>query len=143
MRKMALSLVRWQHFGLLVLVLASVVLHLAVITSPPGATIFDEPAYVRDARRINDEARTERPEHPPLGKLIIAKGVALFGDNPWGWRLPAVIFSSAGLVFFYGICRRLSRRGELAYDVFKGWWTDAGTFESWHLANELVRAVEK
>ncbi len=34
------------------------------------------------------------------------------------------------------------RRGELAYDVFKGWWTDAGTFESWHLANELVRAAQ-
>ena len=34
------------------------------------------------------------------------------------------------------------QRGELAYDVFKGWWTDAGTFESLHLANELVRAKE-
>jgi glucose-1-phosphate thymidylyltransferase len=33
-------------------------------------------------------------------------------------------------------------RGELAYDVFKGWWTDAGTFESLHVANELVRAAE-
>jgi glucose-1-phosphate thymidylyltransferase len=33
-------------------------------------------------------------------------------------------------------------RGELAYDIFKGWWTDAGTFESWHLANELVRSLE-
>jgi glucose-1-phosphate thymidylyltransferase len=30
-------------------------------------------------------------------------------------------------------------REMLAYDVFKGWWTDAGTFESLHLANELVR----
>jgi len=34
-------------------------------------------------------------------------------------------------------------KGELAFDIFKGWWTDAGTFESWHLANELVRAAEK
>ncbi len=115
MRKMALSLVRWQHFGLLLLVLTSAALHLAVIASPPEATIFDEPAYVKDARRINDEARTERPEHPPLGKLLIAKGMKLFGDNPWGWRLPAVVTSSAGLALFYGICRRLSRRGELAY----------------------------
>jgi len=29
-------------------------------------------------------------------------------------------------------------RGELACDIFKGWWTDAGTFESLHLANELI-----
>jgi glucose-1-phosphate thymidylyltransferase len=32
------------------------------------------------------------------------------------------------------------RRGELHFDVFKGWWTDAGTFDSLHRANELTRA---
>ncbi len=31
------------------------------------------------------------------------------------------------------------QRGELAYDLFKGWWTDAGTFDSLHHANELLR----
>jgi glucose-1-phosphate thymidylyltransferase len=30
-------------------------------------------------------------------------------------------------------------RGELRFDVLEGWWTDAGTFDSLHLANELVR----
>ncbi|MFH1862622.1 MAG: sugar phosphate nucleotidyltransferase, partial [bacterium] len=30
------------------------------------------------------------------------------------------------------------QNGELAFDVFTGWWTDAGTFESLYLANELV-----
>jgi glucose-1-phosphate thymidylyltransferase len=30
-------------------------------------------------------------------------------------------------------------RGELRYDTLDGWWTDAGTFDSLHLANELVR----
>jgi glucose-1-phosphate thymidylyltransferase len=30
-------------------------------------------------------------------------------------------------------------RGELRYDVLDGWWTDAGTFDSLLLANELVR----
>jgi glucose-1-phosphate thymidylyltransferase len=34
------------------------------------------------------------------------------------------------------------QKGELAYDVFKGWWTDAGTFESLHAANELVKKTE-
>jgi glucose-1-phosphate thymidylyltransferase len=28
--------------------------------------------------------------------------------------------------------------GQLRFDELKGWWTDAGTFESLHLANELV-----
>ncbi len=30
------------------------------------------------------------------------------------------------------------KKGELRYDVMSGWWTDAGTFESLQLANELV-----
>jgi len=29
-------------------------------------------------------------------------------------------------------------RGQLAYDVLEGWWTDAGTFESLIRANEMV-----
>jgi glucose-1-phosphate thymidylyltransferase len=29
-------------------------------------------------------------------------------------------------------------KGQLAYDVLSGWWTDAGTFESLSRANELV-----
>ncbi|MBI5393968.1 MAG: NTP transferase domain-containing protein [Verrucomicrobia bacterium] len=34
------------------------------------------------------------------------------------------------------------RKGLLTYDVLKGWWTDAGTFESYKLANELMFAEE-
>lgn len=30
-------------------------------------------------------------------------------------------------------------RGNLTYDILKGWWTDAGTFESLFKATELVR----
>jgi glucose-1-phosphate thymidylyltransferase len=29
-------------------------------------------------------------------------------------------------------------KGQLAYDIIDGWWTDAGTFESLNRANELV-----
>ncbi|HUL58314.1 MAG TPA: sugar phosphate nucleotidyltransferase [Anaeromyxobacteraceae bacterium] len=33
------------------------------------------------------------------------------------------------------------RAGQLRFDVIEGWWTDAGTFDSLHLANELMRPV--
>lgn len=33
------------------------------------------------------------------------------------------------------------RRGDLSFDVLKGWWTDAGTFESLAHANGLAREV--
>jgi glucose-1-phosphate thymidylyltransferase len=29
-------------------------------------------------------------------------------------------------------------QGDLAFDMLDGWWTDAGTFESYFLANKLV-----
>jgi len=29
-------------------------------------------------------------------------------------------------------------KGQMAYDILEGWWTDAGTFESLNRANELV-----
>jgi len=30
-------------------------------------------------------------------------------------------------------------KGQMAYDILEGWWTDAGTFESLDRAGELVR----
>ena len=30
--------------------------------------------------------------HPPLGKFIIAASIALFGDDPIGWRLMPAVF---------------------------------------------------
>jgi glucose-1-phosphate thymidylyltransferase len=33
------------------------------------------------------------------------------------------------------------RLGELRFDVMRGWWTDAGTFDSLHLASSLLHTV--
>jgi hypothetical protein len=48
-------------------------------------------------------------EHPPLGKLIIAGTIKLFGDNAWGWRIAPVIFSIAAILAMYWVVR--SARG--------------------------------
>ncbi|MDP4183149.1 MAG: sugar phosphate nucleotidyltransferase, partial [Bacillota bacterium] len=34
------------------------------------------------------------------------------------------------------------RKGNMTSDVLKGWWTDAGTFESLAFASKLVDGVE-
>jgi len=34
------------------------------------------------------------------------------------------------------------RQGTMTFDVLKGWWTDAGTFESLHRATTLVRGAK-
>ena len=47
--------------------------------------------------------------HPPVGKLLIAAGEAMFGMNPFGWRFMALIFGTLLVFFTIRMARRLSR----------------------------------
>jgi predicted membrane-bound dolichyl-phosphate-mannose-protein mannosyltransferase len=97
---------KWEHFWLVIIVLTTLIMHLAVINQPSDI-FFDEKHYVPDARSISTNATDLRPEHPPLAKLILVAGMQIFGDNPWGWRLFAILFGTATIVMFYFLCRRL------------------------------------
>jgi predicted membrane-bound dolichyl-phosphate-mannose-protein mannosyltransferase len=101
------------------LLVASILLRLLWLARPDGALIFDEKYYVNAARVIlgippDEDTYQDRPlgldpntEHPPLAKLLVAASMALLGDNAYGWRIPSVVFGSAGIVLMYGIARRL------------------------------------
>jgi predicted membrane-bound dolichyl-phosphate-mannose-protein mannosyltransferase len=97
----------WEYSGLCLLVILVLALHLATIMQP-ASQVFDEQYYVPDAVSILNGDGSARIEHPPLGKLIIAGSIAVFGDNPFGWRIMPVISGLACIVLFYLICRRLS-----------------------------------
>ena len=99
--------IHWQYCGLFLIILFSLVMHLSVITQPSDGYIFDETYYIKDAQNIVDLHTTDRPEHPPLSKLIIVGGIQVFGDNPIGWRLPPIMFGIANLFLLYLICRKL------------------------------------
>jgi dolichyl-phosphate-mannose-protein mannosyltransferase len=91
------------------LVLLALLVHLFVI--PYAQTpVFDEQYYVREAQSIIHERDVLHHEHPPLAKLFIVTGILVFGDNPWGWRVPSVVFGVASIVIFYFICRRLMQK---------------------------------
>jgi dolichyl-phosphate-mannose--protein O-mannosyl transferase len=58
----------------------------------PSLPYFDEVHYLPAAReflKIGEPGGAEylNREHPLLGKLLLALGIHLFGDNPLGWRL--------------------------------------------------------
>jgi dolichyl-phosphate-mannose-protein mannosyltransferase len=74
----------------------------------PNSYLFDEIYYVADAKSIIAQDSTLRPEHPPLGKLFIAAGVRIFGDNALGWRFFSVVFGGICIVLLYLICRQLN-----------------------------------
>lgn len=127
---------------------AVLAVHLFTLTDPNGwntsanpptrRTIGDEVYYVSEASRILNGQSMERPEHPPLGKWIIATGMFIFGDNAVGWRSFPVLFAIVSIFIFYFICKRLVRQdagtsgtGELSPPSGKGRfsrWFELGTF---------------
>ncbi|MBN8829826.1 MAG: glycosyltransferase family 39 protein [Sphingomonadales bacterium] len=73
--------------------LAALVLFLVRITDPAKLN-FDETHYVPAVRTLMAFADLANPEHPPLGKWLIGIGMALFGDNPLGWRIMSAAFGA-------------------------------------------------
>jgi dolichyl-phosphate-mannose--protein O-mannosyl transferase len=55
---------------------------------------FDETWYVPTARQWLADGQMLHPEHPPLAKMLIAAGMKLFGDNPFGWRFMPLVFGA-------------------------------------------------
>ncbi|WP_432787946.1 phospholipid carrier-dependent glycosyltransferase [Novosphingobium rhizosphaerae] len=86
----------------------------------PSKIMFDEVHYLPAARHLIALSSRLNPEHPLLGKELIALGMMLFGDNPFGWRFCNALYGVIGL---YGAIRAfwwasLSGRGTLLFGVF-------------------------
>jgi len=64
-------------------------------------TYFDEIYHVRTAYEQMIHVEAYEYTHPPLGKIIISAGIALFGMTPFGWRLPGTLFGAAMIPLMY------------------------------------------
>jgi 4-amino-4-deoxy-L-arabinose transferase-like glycosyltransferase len=103
---------------LAIVLIAAFAVRIAFLDLPHGSLIFDEAYYVNAARKILGWAVPEgahyydavagldpNQEHPPLGKVLMALSMLVFGDNGLGWRLPSLIAGMAALVAVYLIVR--------------------------------------
>jgi dolichyl-phosphate-mannose--protein O-mannosyl transferase len=75
----------------------------------PSILYFDEVHYIPAAREWLAFLETgaghfRNREHPPLAKELIAIGMALFGDNPLGWRIVPWL---SGVIAFFAAIRAL------------------------------------
>ncbi len=77
----------------MLLCLMSFALFFRDIGNPPNF-LLDESQYVGSANALLAHSPNPNPEAPPLGKLIVAAGIKLFGDNPLGWRIMSVVFGA-------------------------------------------------
>ncbi len=77
--------------------------------------IFDEIYHARTAyEHIHGIAQYETT-HPPLGKLIIALGIMLFGMNTFGWRIMGTLFGIAMVPLMYAFGKKLFKKTNLAF----------------------------
>ena len=68
---------------------------------------FDEVYFARSAENyVNNQIPNERT-HPPLGKLVEASGVAVFGETPFGWRIMGVLFATLMIPLMYLLGKKL------------------------------------
>ncbi len=81
----------------------------------PAEQIFDEVYHARTAEEYLRGINPYEWTHPPLAKLIIAVGVALFGMNGFGWRFMSLVFGALTLVVFYLLVRRMFERRRVAW----------------------------
>ena len=86
----------------------------------PNELVFDEVYYVDGARDFltygveSQSGEAEFVVHPPLGKWLIAIGIQIFGDNPFGWRFSAALFGLASVALIYFITQSLFKSNFLS-----------------------------
>ncbi len=66
----------------------------------PGELTWDEHHFVENARNLLG-GRSDWNDHPPLGKLLIASGMLVAGDDSTGWRLAPLVMGLALIVLAY------------------------------------------
>jgi glucose-1-phosphate thymidylyltransferase len=108
---------------------------------PEGARIFlkevPDPerfgvAEIRDGRVINIE---EKPEKPLTSYAVV--GIYMY-DNSVFEIINRLKPSERGELEITDVNNEYIKRGTMTYSIIKGWWTDAGTFDSLYRASKLV-----
>ncbi len=72
-----------------------------------NSSYFDEIYHARTAWEYLRGMGIYEWTHPPLGKGLIALGIAIFGMTPFGWRFSGAFFGAAMLPVMYWFARKL------------------------------------
>ena len=70
---------------------------------------FDEIYHGRTAYEFLKGLPAYETTHPPLGKILIAAGIAVFGMNPFGWRIAGALCGIAMVPLAWLFARRMTR----------------------------------
>lgn len=98
---------------------------------------FDEIYHPRTAYEHLHNIKPYENTHPPLGKLIIAVGIKLFGMNPFGWRIMGTLFGIAMVPLMYAFGKRLF--GQTRYAFMAAFLF---TFDFMHFAQTRIGTID-
>jgi len=77
----------------------------------------------------------EKPQHPRSPYAVT--GIYFYDASVFG-IIKTLTPSGRGELEITDVNNAYIKAGQLTWDILEGWWTDAGTIESLHLANQLV-----
>lgn len=82
----------------------------------------------------------EKPKNPTTNYAVV--GVYMYDSNVFD-IIKTLKPSNRGELEITDVNNAYIDRGEMSFDVVKGWWTDAGTFPSLYRASRLVAEKEE
>ena len=97
-------------------------------------TYFDEIYHVRTAYEHLHGQKPYETTHPPLGKLLIACGIAIFGMTPFGWRFMGAFLGALMLPLIYLLAYQITRKRTVAVVSIGGLALDLMHFAQTRLA---------
>lgn len=72
-----------------------------------NSSYFDEVYHARTAYEHIEGVYPYEVSHPPLGKLLIALGIELFGLTPFGWRFTGTLIGVLMLPILYALIKKM------------------------------------
>lgn len=106
-------------------------------TSYMNGMYFDELYHGRTALEHINNNNVYEWTHPPLGKLIIAIGILIFGMKPFGWRIMGTLFGVAMVPIMYCLAKKVLKRSNLA--LFS---TFLFTFDFMHFTQTRIATID-
>jgi dolichyl-phosphate-mannose--protein O-mannosyl transferase len=84
------------------------------VSSIKSSIVFDELYYAVTAYQYIYHAPLYATNHPPLGTLIIALGILIFGMNPLGWRIMAYLCGVIMIPLIYHFAQKVFKSNRAA-----------------------------
>ncbi len=80
-----------------------------------NSTYFDEIYHARTAYEHLHGTAPYETSHPPLGKVIMSLGIAIFGMVPFGWRVMGALAGILMLPAMYLLGKQLTKKSSFAF----------------------------